>query len=358
MPPRQTSSAQNPQGFDDERAWQAILTRNRQLDRTVYYAVKTTGIYCLPSCPARKPYRRNVVFFASRLEAERAGYRPCKRCRPDETAADRWARKIEEACRLMEQAETPIALSDLARAVGASAHRFHRQFKGALGITPKAYAAALQTDRVRAALARGATVTEALYEAGFSSSGRFYSGSSAALGMAPDTFRKGGAAERLTFAVSPCSLGQVLVAASTKGVCAILLGDRADALARDLQALFPKAALDEGDDAFAATTASVVALVDTPGSREEIPLDIRGTAFQRRVWEALRKIPAGQTLSYGELAVAIGAPGSVRAVAGACAANKLAVAIPCHRIVRRDGSLSGYRWGTARKRALLDKEKS
>jgi AraC family transcriptional regulator of adaptative response/methylated-DNA-[protein]-cysteine methyltransferase len=257
----------------------------------------------------------------------------------------------------MENAEAPPALAELARAVGCSTHHFHRQFKKALGVTPKAYAAALQNNRVRGALSRGATVTEALYEAGFNSSGRFYSGPSDALGMSPGSIRKGGASEQLTFATMPCSLGHVLVAASAKGVCAILLGDRGDDLTRDLRGLFPMAALSEGDAKFATTWAAVVALVDNQENQAEIPLDIRGTAFQRRVWEALRKIPAGQTQSYSDVAAAIEAPRAVRAVARACAANKLAVAIPCHRIVRRDGSVAGYRWGTARKRALLNREK-
>jgi len=350
--------ALNLHGLDDEAAWQAVLARDTRFDGNFYYAVTTTGIYCLPSCAARKPKRANAEFFASCFEAERAGYRACRRCKPDEgTAQSAWSVRIKKACRLIEQSDTPMALAEIARAVGSSAHHFHRQFKNALGITPKAYAAALRDHRVRAALTRGATVTEALYEAGFSSSGRFYSGPSASLGMTPDTFRKGGVSEHLSFATTPCSLGVVLVAASQTGVCAILLGESDEALADDLRALFPHATLTGGDDAFAATMASAVALVDMPGNKHELPLDIRGTAFQRRVWEALRKIPAGQTRSYSELAAAIGNPGAVRAVASACAANKLAVAIPCHRVVRRDGSVSGYRWGPERKRALLNKEK-
>lgn len=358
MTPYQASTALRSQRLDDDSVWRAVEARDCRVDGLVYYGVKTTGIYCLPSCPARKPKRTNVIFFSSRSAAECAGYRPCKRCKPDETAAaPAWAQRIEKACRLMEEAEAPIALRDLACAVGSSAHHFHRQFKSALGITPKAYAAALQNRRVRDALSRGATVTEALYEAGFSSSGRFYSGPSAALGMAPGSIVNGGVSEQLRYATMPCSLGNVLVAASTKGVCAILLGDSSESLLGDLRALFPQAALTEGDAAFASTAASVVALVDRPERQSPIPLDIRGTAFQRRVWEALRKIPAGETRSYSELAAAIGSPGAARAVAGACAANKLAVAIPCHRIVRGDGSLSGYRWGPERKRALLDKEK-
>jgi AraC family transcriptional regulator of adaptative response/methylated-DNA-[protein]-cysteine methyltransferase len=352
------SPASDPKRLDDDTAWRAVETRDRHLDGQVYYAVKTTGIFCQPSCPARKSDRSNVFFYASAAEAEQDGYRPCRRCKPDgEPAASVWARRIERACGLMENAETPPKLADLALSVGSSTYHFHRQFKTALGITPNAYAAALQKDRVREALSRGATVTEALCEAGFNSSGRFYSGPSDALGMSPGSIRNGGASEQLTFATMPCSLGHVLVAASAKGVCAILLGDSAEDLARDLRALFPMASLSEGGAKFATTSAAVVALVDTQEGQIEIPLDIRGTAFQRRVWEALRKIPAGQTQSYSDVAAAIGAPEAVRAVARACAANKLAVAIPCHRIVRRDGFVTGYRWGTARKLALLDREK-
>lgn len=347
-----------PGRFDEEAAWRAVVARETDFDGALYYAVKTTGIYCRPSCPARKPNRANVVFFSSAADAARAGYRPCKRCKPDEAVVPVWSQRIEQACRLMETAETPMPLTALADAVGLSPHHFHRQFKRALGITPKAYAAALQQARVRTALRRGQTVTDALYEAGFSSSGRFYSDATATLGMTPRAVRRGGAAERLIFATAPCALGHVLVAASPKGVCAILLGDSADDLARELRTLFPRAALDEGDAAFAKTMAAVVTLVDAPSRESRLPLDIRGTAFQRRVWEALRKIPPGETRSYGALAEAIGAPRAVRAVASACAANTLAVAVPCHRVVRRDGSLSGYRWGQDRKRALLDREKS
>ncbi|ODS00034.1 6-O-methylguanine DNA methyltransferase [Methyloceanibacter methanicus] len=361
MPQSLTRSAHDakcltPERLDEDRAWRAVMARDSRFDGRVYYAVRTTGIYCRPSCPARKPDREHVSFHASPEAAERAGFRPCKRCAPS-GVVPAWAERIERACRLMGSADAPVTLADLARAVGSSPHHFHRQFKASLGITPKAYAEALRDQRVRAALSRGATVTEALYEAGFSSSGRFYSGASGALGMAPRTFRDGGTAEQLTYAVAPCSLGYVLIAASTKGVCAILLGDQPDELTTALQTLFPHAVFHEGDGRFGATAAAVVSLVDMPAKQSALPLDIRGTAFQRRVWEALRKIPPGKTATYGEIAATIGAPKAVRAVAGACAANKLAVAIPCHRVVRRDGTLSGYRWGPGRKRTLLDREK-
>ena len=356
MPDGRTISSHDYERLDDDRAWRAVTARDACFDGRIYYAVKTTGIYCRPSCPARKPDRANVTFHASPEAAERAGFRPCKRCDPSATTPP-WAEKIEQACRLMESAEAPLTLAALAQAVGLSTHHFHRQFKEALGITPKAYAAALRDDRVRAALSGGASVTESLYTAGFSSSGRFYSGASGALGMAPRAFRDGGTAEQLTYAVAPCSLGHVLIAASAKGVCAILLGDGPDELSEALQTLFPHATLNEGDERFDATAAALVSLVDTPAKQSQLPLDIRGTSFQRRVWEALRKIPPGMTATYGEIAAAIGAPNAVRAVAGACAANKLALIIPCHRVIRSDGALSGYRWGPGRKRTLLDREK-
>ena len=257
MPHGRTSFSHDPNCPDDDSAWRAVTARDACFDGRIYYAVTTTGIYCRPSCPARKPDRANVTFHASPEAAERAGFRPCKRCDPS-AAAPAWAEKIEQACRLMELAEAPPTLAALADAVGSSPHHFHRQFKEFLGITPKAYAAALRDDRVRAALSRGASVTHALYEAGFSSSGRFYAGASDALGMAPRTFRDGGTAEQLTYAVAPCSLGHVLVAASAKGVCAIILGDRPDELTEALQTLFPRATFNEGDDWFGDTTAAVV----------------------------------------------------------------------------------------------------
>ena len=356
MPHGRISSSHDPNCPDDERAWRAVTARDACFDGRIYYAVTTTGIFCRPSCPARKPDRANVTFHASAEAAERAGFRPCKRCDPS-AAAPPWAEKIEQACRLMESAEAPPTLAALADAVGSSPHHFHRQFKEVLGITPKAYASALRDNRVRAALSGGASVTDALYDAGFSSSGRFYASASGALGMAPRAFRDGGTAEQLIYAVAPCSLGHVLIAASAKGVCAILLGDGPDELTEALQTLFPRASFNEGDDRFGDTTAAVVSLVDTPAKQSQLPLDIRGTAFQRRVWEALRKIPSGMTATYGEIAAAIGAHNAVRAVAGACAANKLAVIIPCHRVIRSDGALSGYRWGQGRKRTLLDREK-
>ncbi len=340
----------------DERRWTAVLERDPRFDGRFYFAVRTTGVYCRPSCPARRPKRDHVSFHESPEAAERAGFRPCKRCKPRQDTNGSRAQRISKACRLIETADGALPLRALAEAVGLSPHHFHRQFKAELGITPKAYGAAWRDARARKALSRGATVTEALYEAGFNSSGRFYAAAPKAFGMSPGAFRAGGAGEEIACVIAPCTLGYVLVAQSGKGVCAILLGDEPDALREALSEQLPHAEIREGADDFASTTSAVVALVDAPSGSFDLPLDIRGTAFQRRVWEALQQVPPGATATYTEIAEAIGAPRAVRAVASACAANRLAVAIPCHRVVRSDGGLSGYRWGPARKRALLEKE--
>ena len=348
-----------PDRLSDEARWEAVLRRDAGFDGHFYYSVDTTGIYCRPSCPAKRPKRAHVHFHDTVEKAEAAGFRACKRCRPGgPSLATRHNAKIAEVCRIIEAAETPPPLADLAAAVGLSPHHFHRLFKAALGVTPKAYAAAHRDKRVREALPQAKTVTEALYDAGFNSSGRFYATATEALGMSPGTYRDGGAGTEIRYATGTCSLGAILVAATGKGVCAIFLGDAQKDLVAELRKRFPRAALAEGDAAFAALTAKAIAIVEAPGAQADLPLDIKGTAFQLRVWEALRRIPAGTTASYAEVAESIGAPEAARAVAGACAANKIAVAIPCHRVVRSDGTLSGYRWGVERKRALLGKEKS
>jgi AraC family transcriptional regulator, regulatory protein of adaptative response / methylated-DNA-[protein]-cysteine methyltransferase len=339
--------------------WEAVRRRDRAADGTFYYSVLTTGVYCRPSCAARRPRRANVAFHASCEEAEAAGFRPCKRCRPDEgSLAERHAAMVAQACRLIEQAEEAPSLDALARTAGMSRFHFHRVFKTVTGVTPKAYADARRATRVRDELAQRTTVTEAIYGAGFNSSGRFYAASSDLLGMTPSAFRAGGDGASIRFAVGECSLGSILVAATDKGICAIQFGDDPDALVRDLQDRFPKALLVGGDEGFERLVAQVVGLVEAPGQGRELPLYVRGTAFQQRVWQALRAIPSGSTASYAEIAERIGRPKAVRAVAQACAANPIAVAIPCHRVVRTDGALSGYRWGVERKRALLDREKA
>jgi AraC family transcriptional regulator of adaptative response/methylated-DNA-[protein]-cysteine methyltransferase len=341
----------------DEARWAAVLGRDAQTDGQFYYAVRTTGVYCRPSCGARPARRENVSFFATTAEAEAAGFRACKRCRPTESPpAARRAEIAAEACRAIETAETPPSLAELARAAGLSPHHFHRMFKAATGVTPKAYADARRGRRVREGLAGDGTVTQAIYDAGFNSGGRFYEQSAAVLGMTPTKFRRGGERTAIRFAIGDCDLGAILVAATDKGVCAILLGEDPDALARQLQDRFPRANLIGADPDFETTVARVVAMVEQPGVGLDLPLDIRGTAFQRRVWEALRQLRSGETASYAEIARRIGAPKAARAVAQACAANALAVAIPCHRIVRINGDIAGYAWGVERKRALLERE--
>jgi AraC family transcriptional regulator of adaptative response/methylated-DNA-[protein]-cysteine methyltransferase len=337
--------------------WAAVVARDAAADGKFFYAVKTTGVYCRPSCSARQARPENVQFFATRAQAESAGFRPCKRCRPEQPAlAEQHAGRVAEICRLIESAETVPSLEELAGRAGLSAYHFHRVFKATTGLTPKAYAAAHRAERVRNELRRSRTVTAAIFDAGYNSNGRFYEASHQVLGMTPSRYRAGGADTRIRFAVGECSLGSILVAASERGVCAILLGDDPEALARDLQDRFPRADLIGGDRDFERIVAKVVGFVEAPGLGLDLPLDVRGTAFQQRVWHALRKIPAGSTASYTQLARQLGSPNSVRAVAQACAANPLAVAIPCHRVVRNDGGLAGYRWGVERKRALLERE--
>jgi AraC family transcriptional regulator of adaptative response/methylated-DNA-[protein]-cysteine methyltransferase len=341
----------------DAERWAAVARRDPMADGTFYFSVRTTGIYCRPSCPSRRARREHVAFHRTREDAERAGFRPCKRCRPDDAGlAERRAAAVARACRAIEAAEAMPSLDALARTAGMSRFHFHRVFKMLTGVTPRAYAAADRARRVREELPRSRTVTEAIYDAGFNSSGRFYAGAGGELGMTPSSFRAGGAGATIRFAVGECSLGSILVATTERGVCAILLGDDPDALARELQDRFPKARLVGGDKGYEKVVARVVGFVEAPARGFDLPLDVRGTAFQRRVWQALCRIPAGKTATYTEIARRIGEPRSVRAVARAVATNAIAVAIPCHRVVRLDGGLAGYRWGVERKRALLSSE--
>jgi AraC family transcriptional regulator of adaptative response/methylated-DNA-[protein]-cysteine methyltransferase len=354
------STQQQTMAGDDAR-WAAVCARSQAADGQFYYSVRSTGrssgVYCRPSCPSRTPRRANVAFHASSLEAEAAGFRPCLRCRPlDPPLAERQAAIVARACRLIDDAIDEPDLDTLARACGMSRFYFHRVFKAHTGITPKAYAAARRAERLQRELAQAPSVTAAAYDAGFQSSGRFYAASNGVLGMTPRRYRAGGSGEAIRFAVAACSLGALLVAATGKGICAILLGDDPEALLHDLQERFPNADLVGAEPGFERTVAQVVAFVEAPRIGLDLPLDVRGTAFQQRVWQALRQIPSGQTVSYAELAERLGMPKAARAVAGACAANPVAIAIPCHRVVRNDGALSGYRWGIERKRALLDIE--
>jgi AraC family transcriptional regulator of adaptative response/methylated-DNA-[protein]-cysteine methyltransferase len=337
--------------------WEAVQARSAAADGSFYYSVKTTGVYCRPSCAARAARPENVRFHASRREAEQAGFRPCMRCKPDQPSLpEQHAARVIEACRVIEASPTVPSLEQLAIGAGMSPFHFHRIFRAITGLTPRQYAVAHRGERMRQELGRSRNVTAAIYESGYSSNAQFYGESTGVLGMTPTIFRTGGANADIRFAVGECSLGSILVARSEIGVCAILLGSDPDALARDLQDRFPRATIIGDDPEFEELVARVVGFVEAPQIGLDLPLDVRGTAFQRRVWNALQQIPAGSTASYTEIAARIGAPKSVRAVAQACAANPLAVAIPCHRVVRQDGALSGYRWGVERKRTLLQRE--
>jgi AraC family transcriptional regulator of adaptative response/methylated-DNA-[protein]-cysteine methyltransferase len=337
--------------------WAAVQARDAQADGQFVYAVRSTGVYCRPSCASRAARPENVSFHASAADAQRAGFRACLRCRPDRPApAHPHLGLIAALCRYIETTEPAPTLAVLARQAQLSPQHLHRVFKAATGLTPRAYAQAQRARRVREGLAHSATVTDAIHDAGYASGARFYADADQLLGMLPARFRAGGAGSTIRFAVGQCSLGAILVACSERGVCAILLGDDPDALARELQDRFPRAALHGGEPGFEQWVAQVVGFVEAPALGLDLPLDVRGTAFQQRVWQALRAIPAGQTASYTDVAARIGAPKAVRAVAQACGANPLAVAIPCHRVVARDGALTGYRWGVERKRALLARE--
>jgi AraC family transcriptional regulator of adaptative response/methylated-DNA-[protein]-cysteine methyltransferase len=353
-PPRISRPQGRNKFASDAARWNAVTRRDSTADGLFYYSVKTTGVYCRPSCAARRARRDNVQFHPSCEAAEQAGFRACKRCHPDQPALiDQHASTVAAACRTIQATEELPSLDELANAAGMSRFHFHRIFTRIAGLTPKAYALAQRAERVRQALSKRGSVTEAIYEAGFNSNSRFYAHSSEMLGMAPKRFRQGGSGATIRFAVAECSLGSILVASSEKGICAILLGDEPNLLVKDLQHRFPKAQLIGGDAKFGRVVAQVIGFVEAPKLGLNLPLDVRGTAFQRRVWKALCAIPAGSTASYGAIAKQIGLPRAVRAVAGACAANHLAVAIPCHRVLRTDGQLSGYRWGVKRKRSLL-----
>ncbi|MET3447500.1 bifunctional DNA-binding transcriptional regulator/O6-methylguanine-DNA methyltransferase Ada [Ralstonia sp. 1138] len=355
----QTSARTVPDttSVEHDPRWARVLARDASADGQFVYAVKTTGVYCQPSSPSRLPRPENVEFFDTPADAEAAGYRPSRRAGPDQTTVRaQQAALVAQACRRIEAADTPPTLDALAQDAGLSPYHFHRLFKSVTGLTPKAYADAHRARKLRAQLGRGSSVTEAIYDAGFNASSRFYEASDNVLGMTASRYRAGGVQTTIRFAVGECSLGSILVAQSDRGICAILMGDDPDALARDLQDTFPKAELIGGDAGFEDLVAKVVGFVEAPSIGLDLPLDVRGTAFQERVWQALREVPPGSTTSYTEIAARIGAPQAVRAVAQACAANHIAVAIPCHRVIRRDGNTSGYRWGVERKLALLERE--
>jgi len=333
--------------------WQALLAR-KAAPNAFYYAVKTTGIFCRPNCHSRLPSRANVVFFATPSEALAAGFRPCKRCQPGaQSIEEELTSKLARACRLLEQEPANGSLGWVAKSVGLSPSHFHRLFKQHLGVTPKAYSAMHLTNRFKHELQRHDEVTSALYEAGFCSTSRAYDRVSSKLGMTPRQYLKGGPGVVISFALQKTAIGWILVALSGQGVCAIEIGNSTREIRRRLRDVFPRAKLQEDNARLAGHIRKILDCLKTPERGLKLPLDIRGTAFQRRVWEALQQIPPGQNLSYQAIAQSIGRSQAVRAVANACAANRLALAIPCHRAVRQDGKLGGYRWGLARKRALL-----
>jgi len=342
---------------ENDPRWAAVVARDPKADGQFVYAVKTTGIYCNPSSLARLPKPQNVEFFDSAEQARAAGYRPSKRAAKDQSElAAQHAATVAAACRQIESAETLPTLGELAEVAGLSSFHFHRVFKAVTGLTPKGYADAHRSRKVRERLADSGSVTDALYDAGFNSNSRFYEAADQLLGMKPGDYRAAGQNNDIRFAVGQCSLGAILVAQSERGVCAILLGDDPHQLVCDLQDKFRRANFIGADQAFEALIAKVVGFIEAPAIGLDLPLDVRGTAFQERVWQALREIPVGSTASYADVALRIGSPKAVRAVAQACGANSLAVAIPCHRVVRSDGNLSGYRWGVERKRQLLERE--
>lgn len=348
-PPKKACSEQD--------RWAAVVARDTSADGQFVFGVKTTGVYCRPGCPSRIPLRKNVQFFKSCTEAELAGFQPCKRCKPNEAALEaKHAAIVEQACRRIEKSAESLPLKELATAAGISPFHFHRIFKLHTGITPKAYSAAHRATRVRHAITYRKKLPDAIYAAGYQSNGRFYADAEKTLGMSPSSFRAKGAGMTIEFAIGQSSLGPVLVAATQKGICAILIGDDTAQLERDLRRQFANAEVSRSGREFRKMIAKVIAFVEVPKRRFDLPLDIVGTAFQQRIWKALQQIAPGSTTTYSELARKLGIPKTTRAVANACAANPIAVAIPCHRVVCNDGALAGYRWGIERKAKLLERE--
>ncbi len=338
-----------------QNRWQQVMARDPRQDGRFVFAVRTTGVYCRPSCPSRRPRRESVEFFSSPNEAERAGYRACLRCKPTELSAQ--AQYVTRARQLLDNAEGVVTLSELSKRVGLSAFHLQRLFKRATGLSPREYQSARRMQSVKAGLRKGDDVTTALYDAGYGSPSRLYEKAPQQLGMTPGEYRRGGAGVTITFAIVPTALGRMLVAATERGLCAVLFGEDAADLARDLHQEFHAASVQRDEAAMKQYVGPLLAAVRGENTVIDLPLDVRATAFQMKVWEKLRQIPRGETRSYSDIAREIGEPRAVRAVARACATNPVAVAVPCHRVVRSDGSESGYRWGIERKKKLLDSEK-
>jgi AraC family transcriptional regulator of adaptative response/methylated-DNA-[protein]-cysteine methyltransferase len=342
----------------EDTRWKSVAERSREADGRFVYAVRTTGIYCRPTCPSRRPLRQNVAFFDSYAEAEAKGFRPCRRCFP--AASDSPVSSVERilrACKLIDASDGRPGLQVIATAAGLSPFHFHRLFRKVVGMTPREYGAATTEERFRRLLGAGAAVTSAIYDAGFGSSSRVYETAHQMLGMTPGAYRAGAPGLTIRYSISRCALGGLLVAATSRGVCAIELGDKREVLQEHLRVRFPGADFVADDEGLKRLVESVTRFIDAPDQNLlQLPLDIRGTAFQRLVWKSLRRVPVGATVTYGDLARRIGRPRAVRAVAQACASNTLALAIPCHRVIRGDGAAGGYRWGAKRKRVLLSRE--
>lgn len=338
--------------------WRAITHKDAQYDGLFFYAVRTTGVFCRPSCGARQPRRENVEFFASTMKAAEAGFRPCLRCKPLEAdGAESQAAMVQQVCRFLEKnsGET-ISLETLGVAFGMNAHHLQRVFKRILGLSPRQYLEAIRLRQLKTHLRKGETVTSAQFEVGYNSSSRLYERAASHLGMTPASYRKGGKDARIVTTTVPTPLGQLLIAATARGLCAVRLGDSADELQKELKVEFPRAEILEDNRRLKTYIEPLIRFLTGQQTSLPLPLDIQATAFQQRVWQALQAIPFGETRSYTEIATAIAQPQAVRAVASACAANPVALVIPCHRVVRGDGSLSGYRWGVERKKALLAHE--
>ena len=341
----------------DEARWRALRVKDAKADGQFVYAVRTTGVFCRPNCAAKLALRANVVFFDSCAEAERAGFRACKRCRPKgESQTERETEAANRACRMIQQAERTVRLAELAEAVGLSRFHFQRVFKKVVGLSPRQYAIALRDKRARAELQRGVSVTQAVYAAGYNASSRFYERSNRALGMKPREFQSKGNGLKIRYAIVESALGLVLVAGTERGICCVHFGAMRSELERHLKESLARAELVQGDAEFERWVKAVVKRIDGNKSGAMLPLDVKGTAFQHRVWNALQEIPVGATSTYTKLATKLGKPSAVRAVARACASNPLAVVVPCHRVVRSDGALAGYRWGLDRKQKLLERE--
>src|SRR5499427_5553851 len=343
-------------GAREARYWRAVEARDGRADGAFFFAVRSTSIYCRPSCPARRPLRANTVFFQTRQDAERAGYRPCRRCKPNEIPAS--ALLVQRAAAVLEkEIDEAVSVRNLARKLGVKNDVLRRAFRQQTGLNPKELAAALRLKRFKKLLRDGNSIADALYATGYGSSSRVYERSDAQLGMTPATYQKGGKGMRIRYTTAKSSLGDVLVAATERGVSAVYLGDAASKLVSELREEYPRAEITAEKGAFSQWVEEIVSRIEGGAPRRELPLDLQATAFQRRVWQELQKIPRGRTRTYAQVAKAVGKPGAIRAVARACATNPVSVVVPCHRVVRSDGNLAGYRWGISRKQTLLNRER-